>query len=97
MKLLGFEIGAYVPKKEVKLFEVFQDGQGKFSAQHKSGKWVWVGYNNYVDLMSYSNRERFSTLEKCNQACENFPSFAIGLPLPTYKAVNKIFLISSKK
>jgi hypothetical protein len=72
MKLLGFEIGASLPKKEVKIFEVFQDGQGKFSAQHKDGDWVWIGCNNYVELMTYKNRQRFSTLEKCNEACENF-------------------------
>ncbi|MFO0359390.1 MAG: hypothetical protein ACK50N_02735 [Flavobacteriales bacterium] len=72
MKLLGFDIGTSLPKKEDKLFEIFQDGQGKFSAQHKNGDWVWIGVDNYVELMSYRHRQRFLKLESCNKACEDF-------------------------
>lgn len=72
MKLLGFDFGNAVPKKEEPLFEIFQDGEGKFSAQHKSGEWLWVDGYGDTSFMPYHYRQRFKSVEACNSACEAF-------------------------
>lgn len=76
MKLLGFQIGASVPKKEDKLFDIFQDGEGRFSAKHVTGdfwgKWLNNSSSGLWILSGYEYRKRFKTIELCNSACEAF-------------------------
>lgn len=69
MKLLGFDFSKVGKVKP--LFEIFEDGNGYFSAQHISGKWLWIG-NNETCLFSEGNRQRFKTLESCQEGVKRF-------------------------
>ncbi len=70
--MLGRQEQQTVPAKEETLFEIFQDGEGLYSARHKSGDWLQIGSGGKMELFSERNKQRYEKLELLNRHIEAY-------------------------